>query len=356
VIKQILKISAILGVSLILASWGGTGHKKISLNASLSFNSEMSIFSSWSTYLRDHASDADERKSYDPEESPKHYIDLENFAGFTTTGKINQTYYPSTNEGILPWATIAAFDSLRNCLIRHDIDKAKQFAADLGHYVADGYMPLHLTKNYDGQLTGNNGIHSRYESTMINTYSSQISYAGSSISVITNVNQYIFDYIYANYKYKDSILIADNYAKTQSNYTLALWNETKGFTINLFKNGSHALAELIYTAWVQAGKPSLTTTSDEQNPNIQFTDALEQNSPNPFTTYTSIKYNLNENADVLLQVKNVLGNNVTTLFKGFKPAGSYTVDWTPQNEHEGIYFIILDTRKIHQVKKMILVR
>lgn len=355
-IKQILKISAILSVSLILISWGGTGHRKINFNASLSYNSEMSIFNSWTTYLRDHASDADTRKPNDPTEAPKHYIDIENFAGFTTTGKINQTYYPSTSEGILPWATIAAFDSLRNCLIRHDIDKAKQFAADLGHYVADGYMPLHLTKNYDGQLTGNNGIHSRYESTMINTYSSQISYTGENISVITNVNQYVFDYIYANYKYKDSVLIADDYANTQSNYTLALWNETNDFTTKLFKNASHALTELIYTAWVQAGKPSLTTTSDEQNPNIQFTEALEQNSPNPFSSYTSIKYNLNENADVILQVKDVLGNNITTLFKGFKPAGSYTVDWTPQNEHEGIYFIILDTRKIHQVKKMILNR
>ncbi|NVO10690.1 MAG: T9SS type A sorting domain-containing protein [Bacteroidales bacterium] len=355
-IKKFLKVFTIIGVALILVSWGGTGHRKISYNVSLSFNSEMSIFNSWASYLRDHASDADSRKQSDPTEAPKHYIDIENFSGFTTTGKINQTSYYSTDEGILPWATIATFDSLRNCLIRHDIDKAKQFAADLGHYVGDGHMPLHITKNFDGQLTGNNGIHSRYETTMIDTYSSQISYTGSSISVITNVNQYVFDYIYANYKYKDSVLIADNYAKTQSNYTLALWNKTGGFTTKLFKNASHALAELIYTAWVQAGKPSLTATSDEQNPNIQFTEALEQNSPNPFTSYTSIKYNLNENADVILQVKDVLGNNVATLFKGFKPAGSYTLDWIPQNQHEGIYFIVLDTRKIHQVKKMILVR
>jgi hypothetical protein len=40
-------------------------------------------------------------------------------------------------------------------------------AADIGHYVADMHQPLHLTRNYNGQLTGNYGIHARYEGQMI---------------------------------------------------------------------------------------------------------------------------------------------------------------------------------------------
>jgi len=351
VFRQFFTLAAILCVSLILISWGGTGHRKINTNASLSFNVEMSSFLTWTSYLSDHASDADYRKSTDPSEDPKHYLDIDNFPAFLSTGKINQTSYTIIDNGILPWATIAAFDSLKSCLKRNDITKAKQFAADLGHYVADGHMPMHLTKNYNGQYTGNYGIHSRYESDMIGIYSSQINYSGESITPIIDVNQYIFDYIYLNYKYKDSVLLADNYAKTQTDYNLALWNKTKGFTTKLFKNGSHALAELMYTAWVQS-----QTTSDEQIPNIQFSEALEQNTPNPFTTYTSIKYNLIENAEVLLQVKDILGNNVTTLYKGFQTSGSYSVDWYSQNQHEGIYFIVLDTRKIHRVKKMMLIK
>jgi hypothetical protein len=33
----------------------------------------------------------------------------------------------------------------------------------LSHYIGDLYMPLHLTKNYNGQLTGQKGAHERFE-------------------------------------------------------------------------------------------------------------------------------------------------------------------------------------------------
>ena len=375
-IKQFVTIIAVIAFSLTLISWGGTGHSKISNKSSLSFNSEMSEFNAWVTYLTDKASYADDRKSWDNEEGKKHYIDIDNYNDFKNTGKIEQNYVSAVykyglsfiyDNGTLPWATQVTFDSLKNCFIRHDWAKAKAFAADLGHYVADGHMPMHITDNFDGGNTGNNGIHSRYESTMINGYSSSIIYTGSSIAAITDVNQYIFNYIYYNNKYVDSVLIADNYAVTlaggtrnnttysSSTYKQALWDKSKGFTVRLFKNASHALAELIYTAWVQAGKPSLAT-SDEQIINPQFTEVLEQNTPNPFNSYTTIRYNLTENSDVTIQIKDVIGNSVTTLIKGFKPAGNYTIDWTPKNLNEGIYFLVLDTKKLHQVKKMLLVR
>lgn len=329
----------------------------------------MSQFNSWVTYLADHASDADIRKNTDNTESPKHYIDIDNYSEFIATGTIPQnivaaisahSYNFVYDNGILPWATNASFDSLRNCFQRHDFTKAKQFAADLGHYVADGHMPLHITANYDGASTGNNGIHSRYESNMIGAYSSQIIYTGENISVISNVSDYIFNYLYASYKFKDTILLADTYAKTfgstsSTAYKEALWNKTKNCTIKLFKNGSHALTELIYTAWVQAGSPSLNTAT-EQIQNITFTEILEQNSPNPFSTYTNIKFNLNENSNISIQIRDVIGNTVTTLFSGFKVTGSHNIEWYPQNLHEGIYFVVLDSKKIYQVKKMILVK
>jgi len=369
VIKQFFSTILIVGLSLVLISWGGAGHRIISEKSSLSFNQDMSQFSTWVTYLADHASDADNRKSSDPTESPKHYIDIDNYSEFIATATIPQnieaaisahSYSFVYGNGILPWATIASFDSLRNCLQRHDWAKAKLFAADLGHYVADGHMPLHITANYDGYNTGNNGIHSRYESTMINTYGSQILYTGESIGVISDVNQYVFNYLYANYKFVDSILIADNYAKTfgttsSTAYKEALWNKTKGFTTKLFKNGSHALTELIYAAWVQAGSPSFTTSNDQIEKTI-YSEILEQNSPNPFNNYTKIKFNLNENSDVTIQIMDILGNKVATLHDGFKPTGSYSIDWYPQNLSEGIYFIVLNSKKIHQVRKMILVR
>jgi hypothetical protein len=357
----------LLSLSVILMSWGATGHSKISASSSLSYNSQMQDFLTWVTFLTEHASDADYRKDSDPTEGPKHYIDIDNYALFNSTGRIPQTYdsvttlYGTTfviDNGILPWATERTFDSLRNCMQRHDFAKAQIFAADLGHYVADGHMPLHITKNYNGQLTGNTGIHSRYESTMINAHVGEIIYNGEDATEITNINEYIFSYIYGNYPYCDSVLAADNYAKSiSSNYSSAaykdaLWAKSKSFTVPLFDRASHAFAALLYNAWLQAGSPSIINTAIS-DPVMISNAKLEQNFPNPIVSSTHISYSLKENTNVLLQVRDMSGQLVTTLVKDSLPAGDHTCDWTPSNLAAGTYYLVLNSGKFIQVKKMV---
>jgi hypothetical protein len=214
--RLFLSFPALIVFSFLLISWGGTGHIAITQNASYSFNEEMQLFTDWLPYLTAHSSDADDRKSWDPNEGIKHYIDIDNYPEFVSNGAISQ----SMNElialhgqsevddnGILPWTTIQTYDSLVFYLKLNNWDKAKYYAADLSHYVADGHMPLHITKNYNGQFTGSTGIHSRYESTMINYRIGQINYTGESIAPIANVSDYVFNYMYAHYKYVDSILL-----------------------------------------------------------------------------------------------------------------------------------------------------
>jgi len=365
--KQLYFLSGIIVLALILISWGGTGHYKINSAASLSFNQEMSQFSSWTGILAEHASDADIRKDWDDNEYPKHYIDIDNYSEFISNGTIPQTLdgaiaahgsYFVYDNGILPWATVAAYDSLKSCFERADWDKAVLFASDLGHYVADGHMPLHITRNYNGYDTDNDGIHSRFESTMINNYISQINYAGENINLVSDVNQYVFDYIYSNYIYVDSVLLADDYAKTfstdtySSEYQAALWNYSKGFTTKLFENASHALTELIFTAWTEAGSPSMTPTGTD-NSLAESTVILEQNFPNPFTNSTTIQFRLKENTKVLLQIKDILGSTIFTLINDFKTTGDHSIVFNSENLSKGIYYIVLETDKNHLVKEII---
>ncbi len=126
--------------------------------------------------LGDHASDADYRKSSDPSESPKHYIDIDSYQSFIDSGHIIQDYDSIVSVyglskvidiGILPWAIINTTDSLQAAFEKEDYNKAVLIAADLGHYVGDAHMPLHITKNYNGQYTNQYGVHSRYETDMI---------------------------------------------------------------------------------------------------------------------------------------------------------------------------------------------
>jgi len=369
------KISLIFGgviIVILASSWGWVGHYNISYRASLSFNSEMSAFSAWVQTLADSASVPDTRKSADATEAPKHYIDIDDYVEFNQNGFISQdlatviSLHGSANVydwGILPWATITTFDSLRNCFQRHDFNKALFFACDLGHYVGDGHMPMHITKNYDGYDTGNNGIHSRYESTMIGANISQITYTGESISAISDVPGYIFSYIYENHRYVDSVLIADNAAKAiNSSYTSAaykaeLWNRTKNFTVLLFKNASHALAELIYTAWVQAGKPDITSTVAINTPRIQDGVLLSKNSPNPFSDQTTISYSLPHHFDtVMITVTDISGNTVATLCNQAKEAGDYQVVLNSADLNQGIYMVVLKADDVKIIRKMILLK
>jgi len=363
--KNLFKTLTLIVLTILTASWGGQGHYKISYCASLSFNSSMSQFSSWTTFLANHASDADIRKPDDPTEAPKHYIDIDNYNEFQA-GSIPQNLseviaiYGSTNIydwGILPWATITTFDSLKNCFARKDWTKAQLFASDLGHYVADGHMPLHITANYNGGNTGNDGIHSRYESTMINNHVSEINYVGYEINEIQDVNQYIFNYLYANYIYVDSVIEADNYAKSINNntstslYQDALWFKTQYYTTELFKNASHALAELIYTAWVQAGSPSMTNFIDNQN--YKPKTILEQNFPNPFYKSTNILFTLNQNSHIQLIVKDINGKTISLLADDNFEIGKYQFNWKAENIKSGTYFLVLISDNSVQTKKII---
>lgn len=332
-------------------------------------NSEMSQLSNWPALLADHASDADDRKPDDPSESPRHYIDIDNYNEFVSTGKIPQTidaaisahnYYFVHNNGILPWATKTSFDSLKACFLRYDWYNAMLFASDLGHYVADGHMPLHITKDYDGRTGSQNGIHSRYESKMIEDNLNGIVYTGSSISVIPDVNQYIFNYLYTNYNYIDTILAADDYAQSissntsSSEYRSALWQQTKELTIKLFRNASHALTELIYTAWVQAGRPLISETSVASVKPVKSV-STEQNVPNPFREKTQIRYTLASDSDILIRIVDYTGRNVETLVNRHIEKGLHVLEWQPSVLAPGTYFLVFETAGCRLVKKMLFV-
>jgi hypothetical protein len=366
--KRLLFILISSALAILTGSWGSVGHRKISSEAYLSFNQQMQDFNLWSSFLSDHASDADYRKDSDPDESPKHYIDIDSYYAFLVQGRIPQTLDSVVNlyghsfvysNGILPFATIATVDLLQHYFEVHDLNNAKIAAADLGHYVGDGHMPLHITKNYDGDDTGNSGIHSRYETSMISTYQNEIIYTGDSISEVTDVTAYVFGYIYRNYAYIDSVLQADTYATAEgggnthsSAYKLALWNQTKGFTTELFKQASHSLTELIYTAWVRAGSPSITASAIEEY-EMTHGSYLAPAFPNPFSDIAKIKYTLNEKVPVSIEVRDIKGRIISCLANETKPIGSYEIEWTPANLPSGIYYIVMEAGNSTRICKIV---
>ena len=84
--------------------------------------------------------------------------------------------------------------------------------------------------------------------------------------------------------------------------------------------------------------------------------ALLGNAPNPFNSSTSIRYALPEDAEVRLELYNILGQKVTTLVNGRVEAGSHTVTWDASNYSSGIYFYKLTADNNVFTKRMTLLK
>jgi len=122
--------------------------------------------------LRDRAVAADQRRAWDPQEAARHFIDLDQWGDsvfhcmpMNWTDAIRCYHEDSLREhGVLPWHTVTVYRRLVNAFAKGDAGAVCRHAADLGHYLADAHVPLHLCSNYNGQFTGQHGIHALLES------------------------------------------------------------------------------------------------------------------------------------------------------------------------------------------------
>jgi hypothetical protein len=268
--------------------WGSTGHHIINLKAVMHLPGSMAALKADSMFFYNHASDADNRKDTSGtsffSESERHYIDIDAYPNYKNLSHdlntvISQYGFTFVHDnGTLPWAVVMMYDTLVAQLKRHDTTSALQSMADLGHYVGDAHQPLHCTENYNGTMTGNTGIHSRYESSMLGTYQSSIIVVKDSARYIASPIDYIFDIIYYSNSYVDTIMAADTYAKSVSGWTgsgsppasyyTALWLKTGNFTKDLFQRATVALASFWYTASVNAQLTYTITASSGANGSI----------------------------------------------------------------------------------------
>ncbi|MFQ5798348.1 MAG: S1/P1 nuclease [Bacteroidota bacterium] len=228
----------------------------------------------------------DLRRDEDDLEQYYHYIDIDRYGEYPFSDlprdlEEAQAKYGADSvrkNGIVPWRVAELWNKLTDAMKAKNTNDIIHYAADLGHYLADVHAPLHTTENYDGQLSGQVGLHRRFEADLPERYGKDYSLAAQEPEYIDDPLAYAFELVLESYLLVDSVLYADEKVKEAipegELYQVVTRNGRKEYRYSsLYYERYHALlrglperrmraavyrlASFWYTAWVNAGKPQL---------------------------------------------------------------------------------------------------
>ncbi|MEN2488962.1 zinc dependent phospholipase C family protein [Flavobacterium sp. B11] len=289
-----------LVIGFIMLSWGNVGHERINKAAVMALPKQLQIFFyNHIDFITQEASVPDIRKyalNY-KEEGPRHYFDMENFGSADTypqtLEEAKQKYDAKflSDNGILPWYIEDMMAKLTKAFKEKNRAEILFLAADLGHYIGDAHMPLHTSKNHDGQLTDQKGIHSLWESRLPELFVKNYKLNVPEAQYYANVHKAIWDMINDTHTLAQPLLDIDkklrvatpenkvfemdaegkiaktkyNTSKFSDEYAKKLHEQLNGMVESQMRKAIAATASFWYTAWINAGKPDL---SDLDSPAI----------------------------------------------------------------------------------------
>jgi hypothetical protein len=345
--------------------WGSATHHYIAQNYSKHLPATMSGLRVYDSVVDAHVTDPDTRRPTTPGEEYRHYIDVDYYPEFLAgamphnRATLEATYGAQTvlTTGIVPWAVGEVVTTLAQQFQAGQWSAAALTIADLCHYVGDVTQPLHCTKNYNGQLTGNSGIHSRYESTMMSSHIADLSTPVMPIAYYPNAVDAMFGIVSGSWDEVDAVLAADNTARAasggafNSTYYASLWASTQGFTRTRIDSATVATASFVYTAWVNAGSPVIPGSTAGVIPAPP--GAALSAGPAPFRDELTIQYA--GNGPMTVDVFDVRGTRVERLVDGAPAAG--TVTWRPERRvGTGLYFVRLTGPGLDVVRRVSRIR
>lgn len=285
-----------LWVQPLLFSWGFYGHRIINRMAVFALPPEMfGFFKQHIEYLTEHSVDPDKRRYIDKDEAPRHYIDLDYFEKALPIDSMPKNFNDAVKKfsldtlmayGIVPWHIEKVYNQLKQAFLDNNTDRILKLAADIGHYVADAHVPLHVTVNYNGQLSNQQGIHGFYESRLVELYAKDYNFFVGKAQYIQNLNVFNWQAIEGSFAAIDSVFVLERKARNLTPedkrfvYVQKGQNNVKVYS-ELFAKNYHnllngmierrmraavlAVACIWYSAWVDAGQPDLNKLYEASN-------------------------------------------------------------------------------------------
>ena len=266
---KILSLYLSLLAILPLQAWGFKGHKMVNAQALQTLPPETyAWFRDQEEYFQERSLYPDQNRS--SAERPHHYLNLELYA-------TNQLL-PLTPEeaslrigidqfkkaGTAPWRVNEFYDLLVDAFRRKDSAEVVRIAAELGHYVSDSHVPLHATANHDGQLTNQKGLHSAWESRLVEKFVDESMLKVRTAEAYRQPRVVAFSWINESFTFVPHALASDQKARTETQtdlqrdsqaYWEAFWSLEGPTVIQRMNASSQSLGNMILSAWIEAGKP-----------------------------------------------------------------------------------------------------
>lgn len=282
------KASAVTVIALILTlvttpafAWGFAGHRLIMARAIDLLPPELKpFFERFRDEVVIRVVDPDLWRNVGWEDDPNHFVDfgMPQLGPYPFAG-LPRDYSQALEKfgtaelkriGMLPWRESEMFGYLR----RGFEGFARQspytndvvlFAAVTSHYMQDAHQPFHASNNFDGQLTGQFGIHNRFERDLIEKFSSRLLLSPAPAKPIANARDRAFDMLVESSTHVDAILKADSTAIAgkdvyDDEYFEKFFTAVKPILEKQLSLSITATASVIAGAWEAAGRPAVKTT------------------------------------------------------------------------------------------------
>jgi hypothetical protein len=274
--------------------WGFYAHRKINQYAVFLLPPEMMVlYKTHIVFLEEHAVDPDKRRYAIPEEGPRHYIDIDHYGGFpydSLPRKWNDAVAKYSEDtlntyGIVPWWLQTMLSRLTVAFKEKSQVRILKLSAEIGHYIADSHVPLHATKNHNGQYTDQKGIHGFWESRIPELLAEkEWDFFIGKAEFIKKPADFIWTRVMESAAAADTVLkfekeLSFSFPADQrfafedrngqmirqysSTYSKAYNEKLKGMVERRMRQSIFAVASFWYTAWVNAGQPDLTKLSNK---------------------------------------------------------------------------------------------
>lgn len=294
----------ILIVSHSAGSWGFYAHKKINRMAVFILPPEMIGFYKFHlNYIVEEAVAPDRRRYAVEGEAPRHYIDIDVY-GDSAVYKLPRYWQEAVDAytedsllayGTVPWHIQKVANNLTNAFEVGDVRAILRLSADIGHYIADAHVPLHTTENYNGQLTGQHGIHGLWESRLPELFAEEYDFFVGSASYLPNIQVSAWNAVISAHEAVDSVLVFERELTAQfpsgkkygyeerGNSTVKVYSKPfssryhtllAGQVERQMQKAIKMIGDVWFTCWVNAGQPNLMQLPREM-PEFQITDEVE---------------------------------------------------------------------------------